>query len=312
MTMTTRWRRTRRTRFGASKAPDGHGFTLIELLVVIAIIALLLALLAPTLDQAKELARRAVCASNLHTYSLAALQFAGEHEHYFPGAYHADGQWWVLLPAFRLGEHETLGQPDGGYPISGGSGGTGEFDPWAPYGTWAKVPKWRYFGTSLDTYKTYGLTGTNLDCPSGEKEPGFHVWGSWGGFGNRVDIDYLFVGGCQGDSSYGYDGPGSIALSHDGYSWNYDDTVPRAAVRFTDEGVSQRILGCDVILYQHGKLMSNHRGTRPDYPGYQNVLWGDGHVAGQGEGHWTEPPDYLNFSIRSWFSSGPGSFYYFY
>ena len=43
-----------------------RGFTLIELLVVIAIISLLVSILIPSLKRAKELARRAVCASNLH------------------------------------------------------------------------------------------------------------------------------------------------------------------------------------------------------------------------------------------------------
>lgn len=44
----------------------GHAFTLVELLVVLAIIVLLVAILLPSLDQAKEAAYMSICASNMH------------------------------------------------------------------------------------------------------------------------------------------------------------------------------------------------------------------------------------------------------
>jgi|GEM_PF-5552527 len=62
-------------------------FTLIELLVVIAIIALLVSILLPSLGRAKELARRAACASNMRAWGLTAFQFANEHDGYFPAAH---------------------------------------------------------------------------------------------------------------------------------------------------------------------------------------------------------------------------------
>jgi len=55
-------------------------FTLIELLVVIAIVALLLAILAPSLDRAKEITRTAVCLSNLHQLSLAGHEYAAQYK----------------------------------------------------------------------------------------------------------------------------------------------------------------------------------------------------------------------------------------
>ncbi len=56
------------------------GFTLIELLVVIAIIALLLALLMPALDHARELAIRAVCKANLKDLAIAWIMYADDND----------------------------------------------------------------------------------------------------------------------------------------------------------------------------------------------------------------------------------------
>lgn len=56
-----------------------RGFTLVELLVVIAIIALLMAILMPALNRARELGRRSVCLGNLKQLALAWIMYTDEN-----------------------------------------------------------------------------------------------------------------------------------------------------------------------------------------------------------------------------------------
>ena len=59
-------------------------FTLIELLVVISIIALLLAILMPSLQKVKNQAKRVVCSTNLHQMGLGVLMYAQSNREYVP------------------------------------------------------------------------------------------------------------------------------------------------------------------------------------------------------------------------------------
>jgi prepilin-type N-terminal cleavage/methylation domain-containing protein/prepilin-type processing-associated H-X9-DG protein len=61
-----------------------RGFTLIELLIVIAIIAILAALLLPTIERVRARARRVQCASQLRQIGLAFHSFSHDHNSQFP------------------------------------------------------------------------------------------------------------------------------------------------------------------------------------------------------------------------------------
>ena len=106
-----------------------RGFTLVELLVVIAIIGILIALLLPAVQAAREAARRAHCSNNLKQLGLAMLNYEDTYKSLPPAAISSNMLSWhvLILPfieqmplyqqfSFKQGSYGDQGRNTVGYP----------------------------------------------------------------------------------------------------------------------------------------------------------------------------------------------------
>ena len=87
---------------------EHKAFTLIELLVVIAIIALLMAILMPALQRAKEQGRAVSCQSNLKQMGIALHGYAADNDDFIPRVLDHQVKWILVFIPYLGNDYKNI------------------------------------------------------------------------------------------------------------------------------------------------------------------------------------------------------------
>lgn len=141
-----------------------RGFTLIELLVVISVIALLMAILLPSLGKARRAAQDVVCQSNLKQWIYLLSMYAGDNEGSFPPGWNTSKGMWMsrLRPYYQDRKiclcPKAMKLQSDGYP-------PGTFVAWGIYGDPGYYNGWTPSWGDEGDYGSYGMNGWMCNPP---------------------------------------------------------------------------------------------------------------------------------------------------
>lgn len=260
-----------------------QAFTLIELLVVIAVIALLLAVVVPSLSKAKEMGRMVICGTNEKSIVMAANLWSGEHKNYAVA-----GDWWKepgdnetessILPyldASRHREKDSLVCPSAKNVKFYGSNGD--------YATAGQEYTFTYAVNGYMTYNYYNVSPGTIDGPDYDAKNS----------GREYGPNYLYwtVHGSTKTTTIKRTYGTAYFIDHEYYfvaRWFFDPTKP------VEEFVTNKEFWFQTRW---------HKKKPSEIYGIANIGWVDGHVS-------KEPADFSeivenNDSKRRWT-------YYFY
>jgi prepilin-type N-terminal cleavage/methylation domain-containing protein/prepilin-type processing-associated H-X9-DG protein len=253
-----------------SKGFTPKGFTLVELLVVIGIIALLISILLPSLNRARETANRVKCASNLRQIGQAILLYTNDSKGPYPRTFYS---------AYSAGANYVVN-------LSGNAANTPATNFTDPFqqGTILacvnNVPQALFL-----LLRTEDITSAVFVCPSSNATPD-----TYGG-GTNTPLSQINFSNLQQNLSYSYANPyPDINAVGSGYKMVAGlepsfavaaDINPGTYSSNANDGVMSSA-GATGVPYtiDTNSATSNTRTGNSNNHGKdgQNVLYGDGHV----------------------------------
>ncbi len=234
-----------------------RGFTLIELLVVIAIIAVLLAIIMPTMRKVKEVTRETLCKSNLKNVGLAVQMYLDDYDRKIPDTQSSNQHQWF--------------EADGVTYRKPGSGST----YWGIY----------YRDYIKDQTKIFG-------CPSFQSTAGTRLIYTYSGSEKSTDSDYIIQHAAFGlnyhSRARGNRNTNTIYRLSD-FLYCSDHAEPRPDGGSDDCFHNNDVPGAmNLTGYRQGagrsysyRQIFRHNVRYPDpykTGGRANILWLDGHV----------------------------------
>jgi prepilin-type N-terminal cleavage/methylation domain-containing protein/prepilin-type processing-associated H-X9-DG protein len=273
--------------FGQQSSRRGRGFTLVELLVVIAIIAVLIGLLLPAVQSAREAARRTQCKNHLKQLGLGCMTHLDARKHLPSGGwasyYTADpnrgigpdqpGSWYYAILPFI--EQQTLADLGKGLSLTSG----------------------QFRNASNQLHQT-AVAG--FHCPSRRGPKTYpHRWG--------IVIGQSWVQNLPAVAKGDYAANSGDSLGHAGYvgtnspknfwwppsytsspPWTWTNTSDQSKPEHYQTGVihyRSRISGKDIPDGTSKTYLIGEKFLSPD--GYENLLTGGPGLFGDNQGAWS-------------------------